>query len=139
MVKVGNKFTRGRHYEWGTVSVENEAHCDFLKLREMLLSINLIDLIEITHQKHYQLYRANRLREMGFRDEEDCNDGTDAKTRSRPKSIIEVFHQKLTQFNDEREKKEIEIKEEFVKRVKDKENELKEAEKEVSCQLKIAL
>ena len=133
LVKVGNSFIRGRHYEWGTVSVENESHCDFVKLREMLLSVNLADLIEITHLKHYQLYRANRLKDIGLRDEEDCSEIVDGKARScgRPKSMSEVFLQKLALINEEREKKEIELKEDFLKRVKDKDNELKEAEKEV--------
>jgi septin 6/8/11 len=71
LVKIGNKVTKGRRYEWGTVSVENELHCDFVKLREMLLSTNLLDLIELTHTKHFQLYRAQRLKQMGFIDYDD--------------------------------------------------------------------
>lgn len=127
LVKIGNKFTRGRHYEWGTVSVENENHCDFLKLREMLLSTNLLDLVEQTHVKHYQTYRASRLREIGFNDPDDYEMNDD----STPRSITELFAYKVKMFNQEKEAKEIEIKEDFVRRVKEKENELKEAEREV--------
>jgi septin 6/8/11 len=36
-VKVGNKHVRARQYPWGVVQVENENHCDFKHLREMLI------------------------------------------------------------------------------------------------------
>lgn len=48
--------------------VENEAHCDFVKLREMLLRVNMEDLREQTHARHYELYRRCKLEEMGFKD-----------------------------------------------------------------------
>jgi cell division control protein 11 len=35
--KVGNKTVRGRAYPWGIVEVDNENHCDFSKLRYILL------------------------------------------------------------------------------------------------------
>ena len=134
-VKIGNKMTKGRHYEWGTVSVENESHCDFVKLREMLLSTNMIDLIELTHTKHYQLYRAHRLREMGFRDEDDLeqsfSDSVSIKS-PRSRSILDLYHLRRTELNDEIQRKEFDIKEEFVQKVKDKELELRETEKEVT-------
>ena len=48
--------------------VENESHCDFVKLREMLLRVNMEDLREQTHTRHYELYRRCKLEEMGFQD-----------------------------------------------------------------------
>ena len=56
---------------WGTVLVENENHCDFVKLREMLLRTNMQDLIEQTHNKHYELYRKVKMEQKGFKDGED--------------------------------------------------------------------
>ena len=50
-------------------SVENENHCDFVKLREMLVRVNMEDLREKTHLKHYELYRRSKLAEMGFSNE----------------------------------------------------------------------
>ena len=50
------------------VAVENENHCDFVKLREMLIRTNMEDLIEQTHTRHYELYRRCKLEEMGFVD-----------------------------------------------------------------------
>lgn len=49
-------------------SVENENHCDFVKLREMLIRVNMEDLREQTHTRHYELYRRCKLEEMGFKD-----------------------------------------------------------------------
>lgn len=48
--------------------VENENHCDFVKLREMLICVNMEDLREQTHTRHYELYRRCKLEEMGFKD-----------------------------------------------------------------------
>lgn len=50
------------------VTVENESHCDFVKLREMLIRVNMEDLREQTHARHYELYRRCKLEEMGFKD-----------------------------------------------------------------------
>lgn len=49
-------------------AVENESHCDFVKLREMLIRVNMEDLREQTHARHYELYRRCKLEEMGFKD-----------------------------------------------------------------------
>ena len=65
-VKVGNKNVRARQYPWGVVQVENENHCDFTKLREMLIRTNMEDLRDTTHGKHYELYRKDRLKEVPF-------------------------------------------------------------------------
>lgn len=50
------------------LAVENENHCDFVKLREMLIRVNMEDLREQTHTRHYELYRRCKLEEMGFQD-----------------------------------------------------------------------
>ncbi|ETE70588.1 Septin-11, partial [Ophiophagus hannah] len=67
-VKIGNKMAKARQYPWGVVQVENENHCDFVKLREMLIRVNMEDLREQTHSRHYELYRRCKLEEMGFKD-----------------------------------------------------------------------
>ena len=67
-VKVNVSFSTVIIILWPPISVENENHCDFVKLREMLIRTNMEDLREQTHQSHYELYRRNRLQEMGFSD-----------------------------------------------------------------------
>ncbi|KAH8024817.1 hypothetical protein HPB51_001231 [Rhipicephalus microplus] len=121
-VRVGNKMVRARQYPWGTVQVENENHCDFVKLREMLLRTNMEDLREQTHTRHYELYRRMRLEQMGF---------SDVGTDNKPVSFQETYEQKRQEHLSELQRKEDEMRQMFVVRVKDKEAELKEAEKEV--------
>ncbi|KAG0669414.1 Cell division control protein 12 [Kluyveromyces marxianus] len=50
-----------RKYPWGLVEVENDQHCDFRKLRSLLLRTNLLDLILSTQELHYETYRRLRL------------------------------------------------------------------------------
>ena len=123
MVKVGNKMVRARQYPWGVVVVDNENHSDFVKLREMLIRTNMHDLIESTHNKHYEVYRKTRLAEMGFSDSNGVN--------GKCMSISESYEAKHTEQKAEIQKKEDEIKEAFVAKVKSKEAELKDAEREV--------
>ncbi len=124
MVKIGNKMVRARQYPWGVVVVDNEAHNDFVKLREMLIRTNMQDLIETTHTKHYEAYRSSRLGQMGFADN---NTGIGGKSMS----ISESYEARHTEQKAEIQKKEDEIKEAFVAKVKAKEAELKDAEREV--------
>nr|CAB3265979.1 septin-2B [Phallusia mammillata] len=60
MIEVKGKKVRGRLYPWGVVEVENPDHCDFLKLRTMLIT-HMQDLQEVTHDLHYENFRARRL------------------------------------------------------------------------------
>merc|ERR1712168_745144 len=60
MIEVKGKSVRGRLYPWGVVEVENPDHCDFLKLRTMLIT-HMQDLQEVTHDLHYENFRAQRL------------------------------------------------------------------------------
>lgn len=54
-----------------THTLTHPAHCDFVKLREMLLRTNMEDLRETTHYKHYEVFRRERLAQMGFADSVD--------------------------------------------------------------------
>ena len=60
MVDVRGKKIRGRQYPWGVIEVENPAHCDFVKLRTMLIT-HMQDLQEVTGDLHYENYRSQRL------------------------------------------------------------------------------
>lgn len=37
IIEVRSRKVRGRMYPWGVVEVENPEHCDFIKLRTMLM------------------------------------------------------------------------------------------------------
>merc|ERR1719291_448618 len=121
-VKVGNKMVRARQYPWGVVQVENENHCDFTKLREMLIRTNMEDLRDTTHSRHYEVYRKHRLKEMGF---------TDKSKDGKPSSFAETYTMRRESHLQSLQEREEEMRQKFVLRVKEKEAELKEAEKEL--------
>ncbi|XP_045466350.1 septin-1 [Harmonia axyridis] len=60
LLEVRGRKVRGRLYPWGVVEVENPEHCDFIKLRSMLIT-HMQDLQELTQQVHYENYRSERL------------------------------------------------------------------------------
>ncbi|KAI3373845.1 hypothetical protein L3Q82_022425 [Scortum barcoo] len=102
--------------------LENESHCDFVKLREMLIRVNMEDLREQTHARHYELYRRCKLEEMGFKD-------TDPD--SQPFSLQETYEAKRKEFLGDLQRKEEEMRQMFVNKVKETEAELKEKEREL--------
>lgn len=62
---------RVRQYHWGTVEIENPEHCDFVHLREVLMSEHILDLMTAT-ESYYAQYRSRCLHgrlEKAVRDE----------------------------------------------------------------------
>lgn len=45
-------------------AVENQAHCDFVKLRNMLIRTHMHDLKDVTCDVHYENYRAQCIQQM---------------------------------------------------------------------------
>lgn len=45
-------------------AVENSAHCDFVKLRNMLVRTHMQDLKDVTRETHYENYRAQCIQSM---------------------------------------------------------------------------
>uniref|UniRef100_A0A3Q3K7S2 Septin n=1 Tax=Monopterus albus TaxID=43700 RepID=A0A3Q3K7S2_MONAL len=60
VVEARGQRVRGRLYPWGIVEVENQSHCDFVKLRNMLIRSHMHDLKDVTCDVHYENYRAHR-------------------------------------------------------------------------------
>ncbi|EDM13500.1 rCG21523, isoform CRA_b [Rattus norvegicus] len=120
-VKVGKRMVKGRHYPWGVLQVENENHCDFVKLRDLLLCTHMEDLKDQTHTQHYECYRSSRLQKLGFSDKGPNN---------KPVSFQEMYEAKRQEFHDQCQREEEELKQTFMQRVKEKELTFKDAEKE---------
>jgi len=59
--KEEGKSVRGREYPWGVVDIENKDHCDFTTVQNLLWGQNTQDLIESTHQVHYENFRCRKL------------------------------------------------------------------------------
>lgn len=66
--EVNNVQVYGRKFPWGIVEVENDQHCDFRKLRSLLLRTNMLDLILSTNEIHYETFRNKMM------DSEDINE-----------------------------------------------------------------
>ncbi|KAF6018869.1 SEPT4 [Bugula neritina] len=58
VTEIAGKRIRARVYPWGVIEVENEKHCDFSKLKRMLIGTHLQDLKDVTEEYHYENYRA---------------------------------------------------------------------------------
>ena len=60
------RVVKGREYLWGVAEVENEAHCDFKKLRSLLIRTFMLDLISTTEEVHYENYRQQQMETRKF-------------------------------------------------------------------------
>ncbi|MCJ1286075.1 hypothetical protein MMC26_005417 [Xylographa opegraphella] len=66
-VKTGDgRVVKGRQYSWGIAEVENDDHCDFKKLRSILIRTHMLDLIHTTEEMHYEAYRAQQMETRKF-------------------------------------------------------------------------
>ncbi|XP_023648710.1 septin-9-like isoform X5 [Paramormyrops kingsleyae] len=73
--QVNGRRLLGRKTKWGTIEVENIAHCEFAYLRDLLIRSHMQNIKDITSSIHYEGYRVRRLNECnaqtnGF-DEQD--------------------------------------------------------------------
>jgi septin 7 len=73
------RIVRAREYPWGIIEVDNEEHCDFVKLRQMLIRYETLmfyiwlilsrthmeELKEKTSDVLYENYRSEKLMSMG--------------------------------------------------------------------------
>ncbi|KAF8635104.1 hypothetical protein AX15_000543 [Amanita polypyramis BW_CC] len=60
------RTVKGREYIWGVAEVENENHCDFKKLRSLLIRTHMLDLISTTEELHYENYRQQQMETRKF-------------------------------------------------------------------------
>ncbi|XP_045073184.1 septin-9-like isoform X2 [Coregonus clupeaformis] len=61
--QVNGKKLLGRKTKWGTIEVENIAHCEFAYLRDLLIRTHMQNIKDITSSIHYEVYRVRRLNE----------------------------------------------------------------------------
>lgn len=46
--------------------MDNESHCDFRKLRSLLLRVHMLDLVSTTEETHYEAYRQTQMETRKF-------------------------------------------------------------------------
>ncbi|KAJ2237910.1 Cell division control protein 3 [Coemansia sp. RSA 1722] len=113
---------RGRQYPWGIIEVENEAHNDFVSLRQMLLRTHLEELRDATDVSLYETYRTQKLLALGH-----VQDNT----------VFREFNPKQQLEEEERvhgakmQKLEAEMAAVFKQKVQEKEGKLKQSEEEL--------
>jgi septin 7 len=113
---------RGRSYPWGVIEVDNEEHCDFVKLRQMLIRTHMEELKEHTNNALYENYRSDKLTSMGVaQDPSVFKEVNPAVKQEEERSLHE---QKLA-------KMEQEMKMVFQQKVAEKESKLKQSEDEL--------
>ncbi|XP_063718545.1 septin-10-like isoform X2 [Symsagittifera roscoffensis] len=115
------KGHRVRVYPWGTVNVENEEHCDFKLFRQSVINRNLCDLCVSTSEVHYEAFRKRRLPKMGYVASTDAN-----------LSFTETIERERARVTSDLQRREDEMRATFIRRVKDKENELQIAEQSLT-------
>ncbi|KAJ7895090.1 Septin-domain-containing protein [Mycena leptocephala] len=82
------RVVRGRAYPWGVVEVDNPTHCDFGKLRQMLIRTNMEELREHTNDVLFESWRTERLLAMGFTQDPTAFEEISPAERSREERVI---------------------------------------------------
>ncbi|KAJ3297383.1 hypothetical protein HK104_000554 [Borealophlyctis nickersoniae] len=97
-VVVDGQKVRGRQYLWGVAEVENENHCDFKKLRNLLVRTHMHDLISSTEESHYENFRASKLTAEGRSDDDPAvraRKGLEAKMKEEEEALRKRFTEQV--------------------------------------------
>ena len=113
---------RGRAYPWGVVEVDNEEHCDFVKLRQMLIRTYMEELREYTNDVLYENWRTEKLLSMGVVQDSTVFKEVNPAVRNHEERVM--HEAKLA-------KMEAEMKMVFQQKVAEKEAKLKQSEEEL--------
>ncbi|KAF2821249.1 Septin [Ophiobolus disseminans] len=113
---------RGRQLPWGVVEVDNEEHCDFVKLRQMLIRTHMEELKENTNNVLYENYRSEKLTSMGI--QQDSTVFKEINPAVKQEEERSLHEQKL-------QKMEMEMKMVFQQKVQEKESKLRQSEEEL--------
>jgi septin 7 len=113
---------RGREYPWGIIEVDNEEHCDFVKLRQMLIRTHMEELKEKTSDVLYENYRSDKLMSMGV--EQDQTVFKEVNPAVKQEEERALHQAKLAKMENE-------MKLVFQQKVSEKEQKLKQSEDEL--------
>eukprot|EP00039_Didymoeca_costata_P010458 m.140734 g.140734 ORF g.140734 m.140734 type:complete len:410 (-) comp14833_c0_seq2:1606-2835(-) len=121
VISVAGEKIRARQYPWGLVDVENKQYSDLPLLRDVLFRQHTYDLIRSTDDV-YQLYREIKLSKLGF---------ADSDKSGNPIRLLDTYEAKKQQHLVDLERRESEMRQNFVKKVSEKESEMENAKKEL--------
>ncbi|KAG1237486.1 hypothetical protein G6F68_004276 [Rhizopus microsporus] len=86
---------RGREYSWGVAEVENEEHCDFKKLRNLLIRTHMLDLMTTTEDVHYENYRQQQMATRKFGEPKVTKKPENPKFREKEEELRKSFTAKV--------------------------------------------
>ncbi|ORE06796.1 Septin [Rhizopus microsporus var. microsporus] len=86
---------RGREYSWGVAEVENEEHCDFKKLRNLLIRTHMLDLMTTTEDVHYENYRQQQMATRKFGEPKVTKKPENPKFREKEEELRRSFTAKV--------------------------------------------
>ncbi|BFZ59084.1 Cell division control protein 3 [Saitoella coloradoensis] len=118
----GGRRVRGRKYPWGVIEVDNEDHCDFVKLREMLVRTHMEELKDRTAQTLYESYRTEKLMAMGI--SQDASVFKEISPQAKLEEERHLHEAKLAKMENE-------MKLVFAQKVAEKEQKLRQSEEEL--------
>jgi len=118
--QVGDKKVRGRKFKWGIAQVDDPEHCDFTKIRELLIKDGFEDLKEKT-ELIFEEFRRGRLEASGVRD--------------APMQSDDNFHETLAAerlaWEEKSKRDEEELQSKFKRMMEEKEEEFKRKEADI--------
>ncbi|ODQ80017.1 hypothetical protein BABINDRAFT_8197 [Babjeviella inositovora NRRL Y-12698] len=117
-----DRQVRGRSYPWGVIEVDNEEHCDFVRLRDLLVRNFLEELRERTGNVLYENYRTEKLKKMGIDQDNSVFREFDPNLKQEEEKVL--HEAKLA-------KMEAEMKTVFQQKVSEKEKKLQMSESEL--------
>ncbi|CAI5293704.1 ASB_HP2_G0031420.mRNA.1.CDS.1 [Saccharomyces cerevisiae] len=154
VVSKDGRQVRGRSYPWGVIEVDNSKHCDFVYLRDLLVSQYLEELRERTNKVLYEKYRSEKLTRLGIKQDNSVFKEFDPDMRQKEEKQLHeaklakleaemktVFHQKVSEKEKKLQKSEAELfsrhkemKEKLTKQLKALEDKKRQLESSVNNQ-----
>lgn len=119
VLQINDRRIRARQYPWGIAEVDNEEHCDFRILRDMLVRTHMQDLIDVTSCIHYENYRAKKLANV-------------MSKNLTGKSPLAQMDEEKREHKLKMKKMEIEMESVFKTKVTEKKTKLKQSEVELN-------
>ncbi|ANB15997.1 septin CDC3 [Sugiyamaella lignohabitans] len=116
------RSVRGRSYPWGVIEVDNEEHCDFVKLRQLIIRNHLEELRERTANVLYENYRTDKLTSLGI--QQDSSVFREVNPSQKQEEERKYHEARLA-------KMEADMKNVFQQKVAEKEQKLKKSEGEL--------
>lgn len=107
------------------MDIENQDHCDFVALRNMIIKYYMFDLLDTTNNVHYENFRCKKLSAIG-------SDKIGSSNVDSNKNPLALMEEEKKEHEAKIKKMEQEMEQVFEQKVKEKLQKLKDSENDVS-------